>query len=205
MTSTSTQTLVVGGRARTPTTLARYALGRGVVALTAGALVLAWPSSWLVSVSVVLGAAAAAVGLVDLTEAARRRRLAVEAVLPTLRGVVAVAGGAYPVARSSLDLDQLAVVVGGLWALYGLGEAVEGLLALRAPLDGPWRVIRGVVVGGAALAVLLWPSITVTGLVRLVGALLVVAGLLCLVSARVLHRAGRTTRDVRLDVVLPEP
>jgi hypothetical protein len=47
----------------------------------------------------------------------------------------------------------------------------------------------------------LWPDITVTVLARTMGALLVVSGLFCFLSARALREAGRTQRDVRLDVV----
>jgi uncharacterized membrane protein HdeD (DUF308 family) len=55
------------------------------------------------------------------------------------------------------------------------------------------------VVAGAVMA--LWPDITVTVLARTMGALLVVSGLFCFLSARALREAGRTQRDVRLDVV----
>lgn len=193
--------MVIGGRARTPTALARFTVGRGVVALVAGTLVLAWPSAWIFSVTVVLGVATLAVGLVEMVEGARRRRLAGDWLLPSTRGLLAVGAGLLLVAWPNLDLTQLTQLVGAVWLLYGGAEALEGLLTLRAPRDGAWRLVRGLVIVGGGAAVLLWPSITVAVLARVVGALLVASGLLCFVSARVLHRAGRTTRDVRLDVV----
>ena len=73
--------------------------------------------------------------------------------------------------------------------------------ARRGAREARWRMARGVIAVALGAAVLVWPSITVTVLVRLVGALLIGSGLLCFVSARVLRDAGQNQRDVRLDIV----
>jgi uncharacterized membrane protein HdeD (DUF308 family) len=118
-----------------------------------------------------------------------------------VRGVLAAGVGLYLFADPNLGLAVLARVLGVMWVLYGVVEVVEGVRSRRGPRDGRWRLARGTLAVAAGAVMALWPDITVTVLTRTMGALLVVSGLLCFLSARALREAGRTQRDVRLDVV----
>lgn len=201
MAVTSTQTIVVGGRIQAPVTLSRHLLGRGVVAIVVGAGAVAWPSRWLFTVTVVVGVAAFSVGLSELVEGARRRRLVEDWVFEVGRGLLTTGLGLYLLAWPNLPVDVLASVVGAVWVIDGALELIEGLRARRGAREGRWRTARGLVLGLTGLVMLVWPSITVAVLARLVGGSLIVFGLLCLGSSRALRDAGQGQRDVRLDIV----
>jgi uncharacterized membrane protein HdeD (DUF308 family) len=198
---TTTQTIVVGGRAQAPLALSRQLVGRGMAALVTGLVVLLWPSTRLFVVTLLLAAGAFAVGVAEIVDAAKRRRMGEDWTFEVVRGVLAAGVGLYLFADPNLELAVVARVLGLVWVLYGSVDVVEGLRSRRGPRDGRWRMARGLltVVAGAVMA--LWPDITVTVLARTMGALLVVSGLFCFLSARALREAGRTQRDVRLDVV----
>jgi uncharacterized membrane protein HdeD (DUF308 family) len=201
MAVTSTQTIVVGGRVQGPLTLARHLLGRGLLAVAAGGATLAWPSRWLSTVTVVLGASALALGLSELVDGARRRRLREDWSFETARGVLTTGLGLSLLVTPDLAPDVLAVAIGAVWVVDGALELVEGLRARRGAREGRWRTARGIVLGAAGLLILVWPSITVSVLAYLVGSSLVVFGTLCLGSSRALRDAGQGQRDVRLDIV----
>jgi uncharacterized membrane protein HdeD (DUF308 family) len=152
-------------------------------------------------VTLLLAAGAFAVGVAVIVDAAKRRRMGEDWTFEVVRGVLAAGVGLYLFADPNLELAVVARVLGLVWVLYGSVDVVEGLRSRRGPRDGRWRMARGslTVVAGAVMA--LWPDITVTVLARTMGALLVVSGLFCFLSARALREAGRTQRDVRLDVV----
>lgn len=83
----------------------------------------------------------------------------------------------------------LALIVGIGWLVRGTFDLVAGLSAPGTPGRG-WVIAGGVLSIVAGLAVLLWPSITLTALAWLVGLWLLVIGLVQVISAFALRRAA---------------
>ena len=123
--------------------------------------------------------------LVDIEELARRWWTLV------LRGLAAVTFGVLTLAAPRISLFALVI----LWAAYAF---VDGLLALVFAARGAredrawgWLVFEGLVGIGAAVATLVWPSITAIVLVVLIGAWAIATGVLEIGAAIELRRVVR--------------
>lgn len=195
------QTVVIGGRVRALRDLARPLTVRGLVAIAAGLIALAWPSEWIVAVTMILGGGTFVVGVTELGDAVRRRRNGTSCTSEIVRGLGAVGAGLFLMVYPERSVELLAYVLGGLWVGYGLLEVLEGVRHRRTEREGRLRVGRGLVALAAGATVLVWPDPSASLLSLVLGAMLVVLGVLSVAAGRSLHRASLYQPVVRLEVV----
>jgi len=200
-------TIVVGGREQTVRDLARPLSVRGALAMLFGVVALAWPSSWIEAVTVILGGATFFFGFAELVEAGRRRRRHRLWGYEAVRGVLTCSVGLFVVSYNQLDVQGLAVVIGACWAVHGVLEIAQGASQTRAVLgsrndrDRRTRITRGVLAVILGVAAAVWPDITGRTLTVLIGSLFVVTGLLLIVAGRALRRAGELQPVLRMEVL----
>lgn len=174
------------------TWLAVMAAAVGVFAV--GLILLAWPHATLAVVAILFGISLIVAGLVKLAEgftareAAGGRRAAY-----VLIGLVAVIAGLYCLRHHDVTIFLLAFVTGAFWVIHGAAEL--GVAVTAGPVRGRWlRVLGGVLSMAAGLVVLFWPGISLVLLLTILGAWLMLYGIMMGVMAVRMRHAGHVLR-----------
>jgi uncharacterized membrane protein HdeD (DUF308 family) len=183
--------------------IARMAWPAALVAaigmIAVGILLLVWPSATLTVVAILIGAALIVTGLLRLFDGVTARgesggMRAADIVI----GLLAVIVGLYALKHHSLTVIVLALVVGVLWTVHGIGDLIVAASAGNVPGRG-LRVVTGLVSLAAGLVILFWPGISLVLLLTILGAWLLFYGLMLAVlafqlrrDAKIITRAART-------------
>lgn len=166
-------------------------LTAAVAALAIGILLLAWPKATLTVVAILLGASLVAAGLYRLFEgfAAPGVSGGTRAAY-VITGLLAVAIGLFCLRHHDVTIFLLAFLVGVFWIMHGISD----LAAAFIPAPGAIRALRvlaGLFSIAAGIVVLFWPGISLLLLLYVLGAWLLLYGVMLLVMAFRLMRASR--------------
>jgi uncharacterized membrane protein HdeD (DUF308 family) len=162
----------------------------GGLTLAAGLVLLFWPDRTITVVARLTGILVVLVGLLDLVETLRNHRSGSYWGLLALRGVINVAFGAALLFWPGITVTVM------VW-LFGLDLVITGLLGLlvfrRMPEEyrGP-TLTRSIVTIVFGIAVMVWPSATLSVFAFLVAALLIMFGVVLLWSGYELSKATKS-------------
>jgi uncharacterized membrane protein HdeD (DUF308 family) len=161
----------------------------GMIAV--GVILLVWPHASLIVVSILIGAALIASGLVRLWEGftAHDRSGGMRAAYVVI-GLLAVLVGLYFVRHHAVSLFFLAFLTGVYFVALGVAE-----IGVAATAPGSARLLRGVL-GlfsiAAGILMVVWPAITLVLLLTLVAAWLLFYGCMLAAIAFGVRRAGKS-------------
>ncbi len=165
-------------------------LSFGVVTAGLGIAIMVWPQITVGVMALLLGISLLVTGVFSLVASfTQPDQQTATRVLAAISGVLSIALGVVAFRGISQATAILALIVGIGWLVRGTFDLVAGLSAPGTPGRG-WVIAGGVLSIVAGLAVLLWPSITLTALAWLVGLWLLVIGLVQVISAFALRRAA---------------
>jgi uncharacterized membrane protein HdeD (DUF308 family) len=173
------------------------ALAAGIGMLAVGVLLLAWPSATLTVVAILIGAALVVAGVFRLFDGIMTRgesggMRAADIVI----GLLAIVVGLYALKHHALTVVVLALVVGVIWVIHGISDLVIAASAGDVPGRG-LRVVTGLLSLAAGLVILIWPSISLVLLLTILGAWLLLYGIMLIVLAlRLRHDSKKTTSRV---------
>ena len=157
-------------------------LAGAIVTFALGLVVLTWPKATLNVVAVLLGVQLVVFGLARLIAGltARGESGGMRAAYIIL-GLLGFAAGLYCIRHLSVTVALLAFIVGLFWALHGV---VNLIVAVAGPVPGRWiTAIAGVISLAAGLLVMFKPKASLTFLLVVLGAWLVLYGILLGVTA----------------------
>jgi uncharacterized membrane protein HdeD (DUF308 family) len=161
----------------------------GVAAV--GVLLLVWPRETLTVVAILLGAGLLVAGLFRLFEGftAREESGATRAAYVVI-GLIAAVVGLFCLRHHDLSLFLVAFIVGAFWIIHGVADVAVAAMAGPVPGRG-LKAIAGVLSVAAGCVVLFWPGISLVLLFTILGAWLIVYGVVLAAVAFQLRRAGR--------------
>ncbi len=163
-------------------------LAGGLGCLAAGILLLVWPRETLVVAAVLLGIALVVAGLQRLVhgftahDASGGRRTASVVV-----GLLAMIAGLYLIKHYHVTVGLMALLVGVFWVINGVAEMSAGLFGQLESGRG-LAVLSGLLSLAAGLIVLIWPTISLTILVVVMGIWLIIYSVFLIVTALRLRR-----------------
>lgn len=172
------------------------ALAAGIGMLAVGVLLLAWPKATLTVVAILIGAALVVAGVFRLFDGVLARSesggmRAADIVI----GLLAIIAGLYALKHHSLTVVVLALVVGVIWVIHGISDLVVAASAGDVPGRG-LRVVTGLLSLAAGLVILIWPSISLVLLLTILGAWLLLYGVMLIVMAFRLRHDAKTLSKV---------
>jgi uncharacterized membrane protein HdeD (DUF308 family) len=172
-------------------------LAAAIGMLAVGVMLLVWPHATLTVVALLIGAALLVAGVLRLFDAitARGESGAMRAA-DVVIGVLAIIAGLYCLKHHSLTVLVLAIVVGVLWIIHGIGDLVVAASADGVPGRG-LKAIGGVVSLAAGLVILFWPGVSLILLLTILGAWLLFYGLVLAVLAFRLRKVAKDGEDGR--------
>jgi uncharacterized membrane protein HdeD (DUF308 family) len=167
------------------------ALVAAIGMISVGILLLVWPSATLTVVAILIGAALLGTGLLRLFDGITARResggmRAADIVI----GLLAIVVGLYALKHHSLTVIVLALVVGVIWIIHGIGDLIVAASSGDVPGRG-LRVVTGLVSLAAGLVILFWPGISLILLLTVLGAWLLFYGLMLALLAFRLRRDAK--------------
>lgn len=148
----------------------------GVVAV--GILLLAWPSATLTIVAILLGVSLLVSGLLRLFDGftARDESGGMRAAYIVI-GLVAILVGLYCLRHSDVTIFLLALLVGAYWIMHGVADLAVAATSGPVPRRG-LTVVAGLFSLAAGIVVLFWPGISLILLLTILGAWLLLYGVL---------------------------
>lgn len=168
---------------------ARAITAMSVITAVFGVIMLLWPSATVRVVAVIFGLWLLISGLVMMLQALAaqgsvflRALLGVAGLLSVIIGGVCIVNG-----DASTKILVLFVVIG--WIAHGLAYLIVGLRNKYSPSRG-YYLFFGVLQLVLAALVIAWPNATVTVLVRVIGAGLLIAALFGLWAARQVRKGA---------------
>jgi len=164
-------------------------LGAAVAMLAAGLILLVWPKATLTVVAILLGASLIAAGLIRLFEGfTASEESGGTRTANVVIGLLAGIAGLYCLKHHALSIVVLAFVVGIFWAIHGAADI--GVAVTSGPVPGRGiRAIGGVLSLAAGLLVMFWPGISLVLLLTILGAWLIVYGVVLAALALRLRRS----------------
>jgi uncharacterized membrane protein HdeD (DUF308 family) len=168
-------------------------LAFGIVTAFVGAAVLFWPEATLTVVAVLFGLWLVTAGILRLVGAVAEQRLPTG--LRVLRGVVGAAllvAGIFAMTNQLASLEVLVVVAGIFLVVDGIDDLVRGFTD-RAVGSRWWAAMAGVLSLLAGVIVIVRPEIGLVFLVAMLGAFLLMIGLVRIVAAFAVRDLLRTT------------
>jgi uncharacterized membrane protein HdeD (DUF308 family) len=177
----------IAGMAWTATLVAAVAM------VAAGVLLLAWPTATLTVVAILIGAALIVAGAHRLFEGvtAREEGGAMRAA-DIVIGLLAVIAGLYCIKHHSLTVLVLALVVGVIWIINGIGALIVAATAGDVPGRG-LQAIGGLFSLAAGLLILFWPGLSLILLLTILGAWLIFYGVVLAMLAFRLRRDAKAS------------
>jgi uncharacterized membrane protein HdeD (DUF308 family) len=172
-------------------------ISAGLAGIAVGVILLVWPNATLAIAAILIGASLIVAGILRLIdgftahEASGGRRVA-----HVLIGLLAIIVGLYLIRHYHLTIAVLAIIVGLFWVLHGIADITVSLFAGPFPGRG-LTAVAGVLSLAAGMIVLFWPTISLTVLVAVLGIWLIVYGVLMVITAFGLRRAGRAESEAR--------
>ena len=164
----------------------------GILTGGLGVAMIVWPEKTVAVAAVLLGISLLISGVFGLVASfTQPDRSAGARVLTAISGAISIALGLIAFRGITQAIAILVIVVGIGWVMRGIIEVVAGI---QAPKGMPGRgltITSGVIGLAAGAAILLWPSITLTALVWIVGLTLILIGLVEIFGAFQLRSAGK--------------
>jgi uncharacterized membrane protein HdeD (DUF308 family) len=153
----------------------------GVVAV--GILLLAWPSATLTIVAILLGVSLLVSGLLRLFDGftARDESGGMRAAYIVI-GLVAILVGLYCLRHTNVTIFLLALLVGAYWIMHGVADLAVAATSGPVPRRG-LTVVAGLFSLAAGIVVLFWPGISLILLLTILGAWLLLYGVLLVALA----------------------
>ncbi len=163
----------------------------GLLLIAVGVILLAWPSATLTLVAILIGAAVLVSGVVKLFEGftASSESGGMRAGYIVI-GLLAVLAGVYLIRHHALSLFLIAFVTGLYFIVHGIGD-IGAATTPNSPGRG-LRAVLGLFSIAAGIIIVVWPSLTLTLLVLIVGAWLLLYGLVLCGLAFSIRRAAKT-------------
>jgi uncharacterized membrane protein HdeD (DUF308 family) len=151
--------------------------------LAVGVMLLVWPTATLTIVAILIGAALLVSGVFRLFDGITAHgesggMRAADVVI----GLLAIVVGLYCLKHQSLTVLVLALVVGVYWVIHGIGDLITAATATGVPGRG-LRAIGGVFSLAAGLVILFWPGVSLILLLTILGAWLLLYGVVLAVLA----------------------
>jgi uncharacterized membrane protein HdeD (DUF308 family) len=167
------------------------ALAAALGMLAVGVLLLVWPKATLTIVAILIGAALIVAGVFRLFDGITAHgesggMRAADIVI----GLLAIVVGLYCLKHHSLTVLVLALVVGVFWIIHGIGDLITAATAPGVPGRG-LRAIGGVFSLAAGLVILFWPGVSLILLLTILGAWLLLYGVVLAVLAFRLRSEGK--------------
>ena len=153
----------------------------GVVAV--GILLLAWPSATLTIVAILLGVSLLVSGLLRLFDGftARDESGGMRAAYIVI-GLVAILVGLYCLRHTNVTIFLLALLVGAYWIMHGVADLAVAATSGPVPRRG-LTIVTGLFSLAAGIVVLFWPGISLVLLLTILGAWLLLYGVLLVALA----------------------
>jgi uncharacterized membrane protein HdeD (DUF308 family) len=160
-----------------------------------GVAVMAWPDKTIAVLAILLGISLLVGGLFSLVAGFTQPDQQTSArVLSVISGALSILLGFLAFQSITHATVILALIVGIGWLMRGIFDLVMGISAKGVPGRG-LVITSGVLTLLAGLAVLLWPSITLTALAWIGGLWLVLVGIVQVVGAFSLRSAAKELAD----------
>jgi len=151
--------------------------------LAVGIILLVWPQATLTVVAILIGAALLVAGVFRLFSGitARGENGGMRAA-DIIVGLLAIVVGLYCLKHHSLSVLILALVVGVYWIIHGIGDLITAATATGVPGRG-LLAFGGVFSLAAGLVILFWPGVSLILLLTILGAWLLLYGVVLAVLA----------------------
>jgi uncharacterized membrane protein HdeD (DUF308 family) len=165
-------------------------LAAAVAALAVGVLLLAWPRATLTVVAILLGASLVAAGLYRLFEGFAAPGISGGTrAAHLIIGLIAVAVGLFCLRHHDVTIFLLAFLVGVVWIMHGISDLAAALTSGPAG-ERVLIAFAGLFSIAAGVVVLFWPGISLLLLLYVLGAWLLLYGVMLAARAFRLMRAG---------------
>ena len=156
---------------------------RGVAAVAFGVLVLMWPGATVVALTAFIAAYALVDGGVSVVSAFRMRPVFDRWWVLLIQGVISVAFGVFAFMNPALSLLYIVLSV-SLWFLFASIAQFMLARAQKALGHSPtWATIGAVLSLGLAVAAIVYPRVTIAGVVTFIAWVALVIGIAQLVVA----------------------
>lgn len=156
---------------------------RGVAAVAFGVLVLMWPGATVVALTAFIAAYALVDGVVSVVSAFRMRPVFDRWWVLLTQGVISVAFGVFAFMNPALSLLYVVLSV-SLWFLFASIAQFMLARAQRALGHSPtWATIGAVLSLGLAAAAIVYPRVTIAGVVSFIAWVALAIGIAQLVVA----------------------
>jgi uncharacterized membrane protein HdeD (DUF308 family) len=173
-------------------------LASGLIALTAGVVVLVWPGQTILVAAVVFGLFLVLSGIVEAVFAFTLDASVGYRILLLISGVLSVILGvlAFRFFNKGYAVLLLAIWIGVAFIFQGVSELTVAISHREIPGRG-WLVFGGIIGLLAGFVVLAWPFSSIVVLALVTGVWLVIIGLIRIVSAfRTRKKADAVDRGV---------
>jgi uncharacterized membrane protein HdeD (DUF308 family) len=155
-----------------------WVLAFGIVTLLAGILALAWPGRTVVVLAVLFGVQLVVAGIFRFVAAlATDDETGATRVLLALLGVLSFIVGLYALRHILVTIATLALLLGIFWIVNGAIEVFTALSHRRMPGRG-WTILMGLLSAVAGVVILVYPGISLVSLAVVLGAWLLVFGVM---------------------------
>jgi uncharacterized membrane protein HdeD (DUF308 family) len=167
-------------------------LSFGLIAAGFGLAFIIWPDKTVAVAAVFMGLSLLISGVFGLVASFTQPDQSTGSrVLMAISGAVSVALGLVAFQGISQAIAILVLVVGIGWIMRGIMELIAGLQAAKGVPGRGATITAGIIAIGAGAAILLWPNITLTVLVWIVGLTLILIGAIQILAAFALRAAGK--------------
>lgn len=154
-----------------------WVMAFGIVTSLAGLAALAWPGPTVAVIAVLFGVQLILLGIFQLVAAFASEDLSGMRVLSAVLGLLACLGGLYAVRHLLVSVAALVLLLGLFWVANGLVE-ISTAVAHHEKHNRGWAIFTGLVSILAGLTVLAYPGISLLTLSIVLGAWLLVYGIL---------------------------
>lgn len=169
-------------------------LSSGILTGALGAVIIAWPEKTVAVAGVLLGISLLISGVFAVVASfTQPDRTTGSRVLMAISGVISLALGLIAFQGITQAVSILVIVVGIGWLTRGVIELVAGIQAAGVPGRGIVITTGAVGIAGG-VAIMVWPSITLTVLCWIVGLTLLLVALIQIVGSLLLRSAGKRAR-----------
>jgi uncharacterized membrane protein HdeD (DUF308 family) len=170
-------------------------LSFGIIMAGLGVAVMVWPDKTIVVLAILLGVALLVSGVFSLVAGfTQPDQQTSTRVLSVISGILSILLGLLAFQGITQATVILAIIVGIGWVMRGIIDLVAGIGASGVPGRG-LAITTGILSLIAGVAVLVWPSITLTVLAWVGGLWLVIVGLVQIAAAFSLRSAARHSSD----------
>ncbi len=163
--------------------------------IAVGIIMLVWPHATLLVVSVLVGAALVATGLVRLWDGMTGRHAETGGTRAAyiVIGLLAVVVGLYCLRHHAVSLYLLSFLVGIYFIIHGIADLGVGASGRGTP-GRSLRAVLGIVSIAAGIILIVWPALTLTLLLLIVAAYLLFYGVMLAVLAFSVRSSAKKIR-----------